>query len=143
MLKKEVSYEDFNGVTKKETIWFNLTESELTQMTMSEYGTMDERLKAIVDKKDANLIMAQFHDLLRRSYGIKTPDGRFVKKENGKLLFDEFETTGAYDAIFMELITNPDEAANFARGILPKKLQDEAAKNMKSNVTDFPAPVTE
>lgn len=138
MLKKEVTYTDFNGVEKKEVIWFNLTESELTQMTMSEYGTMDERLKAIVDKKDANLIMDQFHDLLRRSYGVKTPDGRFVKKENGVPLFDVFETTGAYDAIFMELITNPDEAAKFAKGILPAKLQNEIEKDAKNKVIELP-----
>lgn len=138
MLKKIITYTDFNGVEKTETFWFNLTESELTKMTMSEYGAMDERLKAMVDKKDPNLIMEQFHDLLRRSYGVKTPDGRFVKKENGRLLFDEFETTAAYDAIFMEIVTNPDKSAEFAKGIIPSKLQEEAEKVIK-----LPTPATE
>lgn len=131
MLKKIIKYTDFNGVEKEETHYFNLTKSELTQMTMSEYGTMDERLKSIVSAKDTAKIMDQFQDLLRRSYGVKTPDGRFVKKENGKMLFDEFESTGAYDAIFMELITNPSAAADFAKGILPSDMRAEAESQLK------------
>lgn len=131
MLKKVISYEDFNGVQKSETHYFSLTESELTKMQMSEYGTMDVRMKEIVDAKDAAKIMDQFHDLIRLSYGVKTPDGRFVKKENGVSLFEHFETTGAYDALFMEICTNPKAAADFARGILPAKMQAEADKMLK------------
>lgn len=126
MLKKVIKCTDFNGVEKEETHYFNLTRSELTRMTMSEYGAMDERLKQIVDAKDSAKIMDQFHDLLRLSYGVKTQDGRFVKKENGVPLFDKFETTAAYDAIFMELCTNPSAAADFARGILPADMRKEA-----------------
>lgn len=138
MLKKTVTYKDFNGTEKTETIFFHLSKSDLTKMTLSEYGTMDQRLKAMVDRKDSPKLMEQFHDLLRLSYGVKTPDGRFVKKENGVDLFDIFETTAAYDEIFMELISNPDKASEFARGILPEDLQQEAAKELaaaKDNVT--------
>lgn len=128
MLKKTVTYTDYNGVEKKETNWFHLNESDLAKMQLSEYGTMDDRLQAMVDRKDISKIMDQFEDLLRLSYGVRTPDGRFIKKENGVPLFDTFQTTAAYDAIFMELITNPDFAAEFASGILPEKYQKEAKK---------------
>lgn len=128
MLKKTVTYTDYNGVEKKETNWFHLNESDLAKMQLSEYGTMDDRLQAMVDRKDISKIMDQFEDLLRLSYGVKTPDGRFIKKENGVPLFGTFQTTAAYDAIFMELITNPDFAAEFATGILPEKYQKEAKK---------------
>lgn len=133
MLKKTITCEDFNGVTKTETHYFNLTESELVKMQMSEYGTMDQRMKSIIDAKDAAKIMDQFHDLIRRSYGVKTPDGRFIKKENGVELFEQFESTAAYDALFMELCTNPDAAAEFAKGLLPAKMQVEAAKALKES----------
>lgn len=131
MYKKTITYTDFNGVEKTETHYFGLTESELTRMTMSEYGAMDDRLRAIVDRKDSAMIMLQFDDLLKRSYGIKTPDGKFVKKKDGHRLFDDFESTGAYDAIFMELCTNPVAASEFARGILPEKMRAEAEAKMK------------
>lgn len=126
MLKKVIKFTDFNGVEKEETHYFTLTRTELIRMTMSEYGAMDERMKQIVDAKDSAKIMDQFYDLLRLSYGVKTADGRFVKKENGVPVFDTFETTAAYDAIFMELITDPSAAADFARGILPEDMRKEA-----------------
>lgn len=126
MLKKSITYTDYNGVEKTETHYFHLSERELTKMTMSEYGTMDERLKAIVDAKDSPQIMDQFEDLIRLSYGIKMPDGRFVKKRDGHMLFDEFESTAAYDKLYMELCTDPKKAAEFARGILPDNMRKEA-----------------
>lgn len=141
MLKKVMTYTDYNGVEKTETHYFALSESELTKMQMSEYGTMDERMKEIVDAKDAAKIMDQFHDLIRLSYGVKTPDGRFVKKENGVPLFDKFETTGAYDALFMEICTNPKAAADFAKGLLPAKMQEEAQKVLEEEMSKNGIPV--
>lgn len=140
MLKKTVTYTDYNGIEKTETYYFALSEAELTKMTMSEYGALDERLEAIVNAKDTAKIMGQFHDLLKLSYGVKTPDGRFVKKDHGELLFDRFETTGAYDKIYMELCTDPAAAAEFAKGIMPANLRKEAEKRLaeKDNVTALP-----
>lgn len=133
MLKKTITYKDYNGVEKTETHHFHLSERELTKMTMSEYGAMDERLKAIVDAKDSPQIMDQFEDLIRLSYGVKMPDGRFVKKRDGRLLFEDFESSAAYDALFMELCTNPKIAAEFARGILPDSARKEAEAKLKAD----------
>lgn len=130
MLIKTITYKDFNDVEKTETYCFHLSERELTKMTMSEYGTMDDRLKAIVDAKDSAKIMDQFEDLIRLSYGIKTPDGKFVKKVNGHPVFEDFEATAAYDALFMELCTNSASAADFAKGILPEKLREKANERL-------------
>lgn len=135
MLKKVISFTDYNGVEKSETHWFHLSERELTQMTMSEYGTMDDRLKAIVDAKDSPQIMDQFEDLIRRSYGIKTPDGRFVKKIDGKPVFDTFESSAAYDKLFMELCTNPTMAAEFAKGIMPNNMKAEIEKKIDNETS--------
>lgn len=131
MLTKVIKFTDFNGVEKEETHFFHLSRSELTRMTMSEYGAMDERLKSIVDAKDTARIMDQFHDLIRLSYGVKTPDGRFIKKDHGESLFDKFESSAAYDAFFMEILSNPSAAADFARGILPDDMRKEAEEQLK------------
>lgn len=134
MMKKTVTYTDYNGVEKTETFYFGLTESELVKMQMSEYGQMQDRLRNISSSKDAAKIMDQFADLLRLSYGVKTPDGRFVKKRNGELLFDEFESSAAYDAIFMELCTSTDAVVEFAKGILPDNMKAEAEKAMNKEL---------
>lgn len=133
MIGKTITYTDFNGLEKTETHYFHLSESEITQMQMSEYGAMETRMQAMVDAKDASQIMDQFYDLLKRSYGIKTQDGRFVKKENGVPVFEKFESTVAYDALFMELCTNSTSAHEFAKGILPKNYQEAIAKKEKED----------
>ena len=127
MLKKEITYVDYNGVEKKETFWFNLTKTEL----MREFGAGDgttETLQKIVDAKDGRALMDNFEKLILNAYGEKSADGRrFVKS---KQLSEEFSQTPAYDVLFMELFTNEKAAAEFTEGILPEDLVAEAKKSM-------------
>ena len=63
-----------------------------------------------------------FKDLIRRSYGEISPDGRrFCKTDdNGRPLFQQFEETEAYSILFMELATDDKKAAEFIKGIIPE-----------------------
>lgn len=119
MLKRTIEYENYDGVTVKEDFYFNLSRSEITMMEMEEDGGLSAKLKSIVDKKDGKLIMRTFRDILLRAYGEKSPDGRrFVKSEEISKAFSE---TPAYDAIFVELVTNPETALDFVNQIMPKE----------------------
>lgn len=127
MLKKEITYVDYNGVEKKETFWFNLTKSEL----MKEFGAGDgttETLQRIVDAKDGRALMDNFEKLILKAYGEKSPDGRRFLKS--KELSEEFSQTPAYDVLFMELLTNEKAAAEFTEGILPADLAAEARQSI-------------
>lgn len=127
MIKKEITYVDYNGVERKETFWFNLTKSEL----MREFGAGDgtaETLQKIVDAKDGRALMDNFEKLILSAYGEKSADGRrFDKSEK---LSKEFSQTPAYDVLFMELLTNEKAAAEFTEGILPADLVAEAKQSM-------------
>ena len=127
MLKKEITYVDYNGVEKKETFWFNLTKSEL----MKEFGAGDgttETLQRIVDAKDGRALMDNFEKLILKAYGEKSPDGRRFLKS--KELSEEFSQTPAYDVLFMELLTNEKAAAEFTEGILPADLVVEVRQSI-------------
>lgn len=122
MLKREITYENYDGVEVKETFYFNLTRSEIIMMGMEAEGDLAERLQTIIDKKDGKQIVKTFHDLLLRSYGEKSPDGRrFVKSPE---LSKAFSETPAFDAIFEELLMNPDKALDFVNGLIPKEYRD-------------------
>lgn len=117
MLKRTIEYENYDGVMVKEDFYFNLTRSEITMMEMGETGGLSAKLKSIVDKKDGKLIMKTFRDILLASYGEKSPDGRrFMKSEEISRAFSE---TPAYDAIFVELVTDPEKALAFINQVLP------------------------
>lgn len=127
MLKKTIKFEDYDGNEREEDFFFNLTQAELTTMQMSEVGGLEKKLENIIKAQDAPRIMEMFRDIIRRSYGVKSPDGRrFMKSAE---LSDEFEQTEAYSILFMELCTDAEAASAFVQGILPKNLADEVKKN--------------
>lgn len=126
MLKKTITYTDYNGTERTEDFYFNLTKAEIMQMEMGTTGGLAEKIKRVVDAQDAPAIMDIFKDLILRAYGEKSADGkRFIKT---KELRDEFEQTEAYSQLFMELATDADAASKFVNGIVPAGLEQQAQK---------------
>lgn len=131
MLKKTIKYEDYDGNVREEVHYFNISEAELTELQLSEKGGFAEKLQSVVESQDYSEILRIFKDLILLSYGKKSDDGkRFIKKENGIRLADEFVETEAYSTMFMELASDENAATNFIKGILPKNIAMEAEKQV-------------
>ena len=64
MIKKTVTYTDYNGVERTENFYFNLSEAEVMEMEMSTEGGMAEAIQKVVDAKDAPAIIRVFKDLV-------------------------------------------------------------------------------
>lgn len=131
MIKKTITYTDYNGTERTEDFYFNLNKREITVMELSIKGGLAEMIKRIVDAQDTPAIINVFEDLIQRSYGVKTPDGRgFVKRAED---LESFMATEAYSQLFMELATDADAAATFVNGVVPadmaKQVAIESAKN--------------
>lgn len=125
MLKKTITYTDFNGETRKEDFHFNLTRAEITELELSIDGGLSDKIKRITEAKDVPEIMHVFKDLILKSYGVKSPDGkRFIKSPQ---LSEEFAQTEAYSDLFMELATDSTSAAAFVNGIMPQDMQANSA----------------
>lgn len=117
MLKKTITYTDYNDVTHTETYLFNLSKAECMEMEMSTSGGLTEMINKIIETQDVPAIIKIFKDLILKAYGVKSPDGkRFIKSEE---LSTAFAQTEAYSVLFMELATNAEEAAAFVNGIMP------------------------
>lgn len=130
MLKKTIKFTDFNGMERSEDHYFNLTKVELMRMEANVQGGLSEKLKRVSAAQDAAAIMEVMEDLIRKSYGKKTADGGFVKRQD---YLDEFVSTEAYSELFMELITDDKAATAFVQGILPAGLREQAALAAKAN----------
>ena len=131
MLKKTITYTDYNGVERKEDHFFNLTEAELMKMEMGIKGGLTEKINRIVAAEDAPAIIEVFEDLIQKSYGVRTPDGKgFVKRRED---LEEFMATPAYSELFMELATNSDSASAFINGIIPAKMAKQLAEQQNAN----------
>lgn len=117
MLKKKITYTDYNGTERTEDFYFNLTKAEIMEMELGTNGGLVEMIQRIVDAQDAPSIIKVFKDVILKSYGEKSPDGkRFIKS---KEISDAFSQTEAYSQLFMELATDADAAAEFVNGIVP------------------------
>lgn len=126
MLKRDITYVDYNGVERTEPAYFNLTKAELMEMEMSTAGGLAEMIQRIVAAQDAPAIIAIFKKLILKAYGEKSPDGkRFIKSEQ---LSTEFSQTEAYSQLFMELAMNDKAAAEFINGIVPADMAKKANK---------------
>lgn len=120
MLKKTITYTDYNDEERIEDFYFNLTKAELTMMEASKTGGLKRYLERILQTKDMVSIADAFRAIIRDSYGEKSADGRrFVKSSE---LSDAFEQTEAYSILVMELLEDPENAAAFVQGIMPKDL---------------------
>lgn len=123
MLKKTITYIDYNGVERTEDFYFNLTTAEVMEMEMSASGGYGEMLKKIVAAQDAPTIIKVFKELVLKAYGEKSDDGkRFIKNDE---IREAFSQTEAYSILFMELATDADAAAKFVNGIMPANLNTE------------------
>lgn len=119
MLKKTITYTDYNGVERTEDFYFNLSRAEITEMQLSVEGGFAEKIRQIINAKNQTEIIKLFKEIIFKSYGEKSDDGRrFIKSEE---LSNAFSQTEAYDKLFMELATNDEMGAEFINGIIPKK----------------------
>lgn len=127
MLKKTITYTDYNGVERTEDFYFNLSKAEIMEMEMGTSGGLAEMIKKIVAAQDSPAIIKVFKDLVLKAYGEKSADGkRFIKSDE---IATAFSQTEAYSQLFMELATNAEKGAAFVNGIVPRDLPAAAENN--------------
>lgn len=137
MIKKRIKYIDYDGNERTEDHYFNLSKAELTEMEVSHKGGLTKVIDRIIEEQDAKKMIEIFKDLVLKSYGKKSLDGRkFIKNDE---LRDDFSQTEAYVNIFMELATDSKSAAEFVSGIMPSDIatSTEVKEKIPMNVSPF------
>ena len=140
MLKKTITYEDFDGNQRTEDFYFNISSTELTELEMSIDGGFGSFVQKVTQAQDIPTLANVFRDFILMSYGEKSADGKyFVKKDSdGHRLADRFVDSAAYDALYMELVTDDKKAADFLNSIIPKNI----AQQIKTSNDGHPALTT-
>ena len=132
MLKKTITYIDYDGMERTEDFWFNLSKTELTKLDAELPGGVLGVLRKIIDKKDRKALVDFIETLILRSYGEKTLDGkRFVKTPE---MAEEFMQTPAYDELFMSILSDTDSQTSFINGVIPQSMAKEIEQTDKKQV---------
>ena len=126
MFKKTITYTDYDGNERTEEFRFNLSKAEYVMFENSVIGGMSKEIERAMAMQNGPRILEIFKDLVDRSYGVKTADGRrFMKSPE---LLQEFRETEAYVNLFMELVTDPEAGKAFLRGVSPSDMIAELDK---------------
>lgn len=118
MFEKKIKYIDYNGEEREEVFYFHLNKAEIMEWELSEVGGLRARLEKIIASKDIPEIAAIFKEIIMKSYGVKSPDGKkFIKN---KEVLNDFMQTEAYSELYMSLATDTDAASEFINKVIPK-----------------------
>lgn len=135
MIKKTIKYVDYEGVQREEEFLFNLSRAELIEMEFGVKGGLTKKLERISKSEDPTQVLPMFKDIILRSYGKKSDDGkRFIKS---KALSDEFAQSEAYSELLVELIGDEKKAAEFVNGLVSAAAQ---GAGMGANINALPDP---
>lgn len=138
MLKKTIKYTDFDGVEREEDFYFNFTKAELTKMDLTTSGGMEKFVNKMIGAKDIASLTNLFTDIILKSYGEKSDDGKHFRKS--KEISDDFANSEAFSVLFMELLQNENTVKEFITGILPADLKAAVEKELNKTT---PAITTE
>jgi hypothetical protein len=136
MLKRSITYEDYNGETVTDDFYFNLSKPELVELEVNIEGGFGRFLQTIIKSENTKALIAEFKKIILMAYGVKTEDGkRFIKSDE---LREGFSQTEAYSVLFMELATDDKKATAFLTAILPRDMQGDMNKALAT--TPAPTP---
>ena len=140
MLKRTFKFVDYNGNPRTEDHYFNLTQAEVTELELSVDGGLTAMINRVVQAQNGRQIIDTMKDIILKSYGVKSPDGRrFIKNQEVR---DAFAQTEAYSQLFTELATNAKAASDFVAGIIPAKedVASDAETPALPGGSDAPSP---
>lgn len=140
MLKKTITYIDFDGNQRTEDLYFNMTRNELVKFSFG-LPELTENVPDKITKKDAEELGAKMiekmgaeglytfvENLIFKAYGIKSEDGRrFIKSEQ---LSTEFTQTMAYDELLTDIFSTDEKATEFLNAIIPSEMAKQVSMNV-------------
>ena len=127
MLKKAITYTDYDGNERTDEYRFHLSKKDLMEMEFSVEGGMQKTIERIVEKEDAKGLADLIKEIILKSYGELSEDDRFIKTKNGYKLSEDFEQTEAFSELYFELNTNENALVEFVNGVIPANLRQEIA----------------
>lgn len=141
MLKRPIKYTNANDEEVEEVFYFHLSQAELIELEVEYDAGLATALNTIIETQDRKEIIRVFKDIVLRSYGIKTADGKGFEKSDA--IRQKFANSFAYSVLFMELATDDGKAAEFVKGIMPKEFADviekaELQEKTKAALTKVP-----
>lgn len=129
MLKKMVTYRDYEDNVRTDTLYFHLNRFEWLELETYTKGGLIENLQHALETNNAKKTIDLLKKIILRAYGEKNAETGVFEKDDDKAI--RFSKTDAFSTLFYELAYNEEASKAFFIGLIPKELRDEAIKKME------------
>lgn len=127
MIKKTLTYKNFNNVEVTKDFYFHLSKADMIELAID--GSFEARMKQAIAKEDKLTLFREFKKLIFLAVGVRSEDGEnFAKPE---MFREAFMTSPAFDQLIEYLFSDTDKAAGFVAGLLPAEAQERALKEIE------------
>ena len=129
MYIKKIKFKDFNDNEREQDFYFNLRKDELAKLSAKYGQNFENNVRTMAMNDDKAGLYKLFEDLIKSSYGRKSEDGLHFRKSDQ--IWDDFYDSPAYEALFMEIMSDTDAAISFFKGIMPKDIAEKVEEELE------------
>lgn len=130
MLKKIVSYTDYEGNPATLVCYFHLNKFEWLELEAYTKGGLIENLEHALETNNAKKVIDLLKKILLKAYGEKNENGIFEKDDDRAI---RFSRTEAFSELFYELAYNEPASKEFFMSLIPPDVRDKTAAAMAEN----------
>lgn len=133
MIKKTLTYHDFDGEEHTKDFYFSMNQTEFGLMNNKIPGGLENYLKRVQEDKDSAKLLDLLTMFITESYGERSDDGAlfFKKDPKGRKLGEAFLMTEACDNLLTELLENENRIAAFLTGMLPTNIRGKVEEGVR------------
>lgn len=132
MLKKTITYSDYDDNVRTDTLYFHLNKFEWLELETYTKGGLIENLEHAVETKNHKKTIDLLKKIILRAYGEKNPETGVFEKDDDRAI--KFSKTEAFSTLFYEIAYDEEAAKAFFLGLIPKDLRDEAIKKLNEPI---------
>lgn len=139
MIKKPVTFTDYDGEQKVVNLYFHLNKFEWLELETYTKGGLIENLSHALETNNAKKTIDLLKKIILRAYGEKDPETGTFEKDDDRAI--RFSRTEAFSELFYELAYNEEASREFFMGLIPPEIQANGLGNTNpGNVTALPTP---
>lgn len=137
MLKKNITYTNYEETLETKTFYFNLSKFEWLELEAYTKGGLIKNLKHSLETDNLKKTIDLLKKIILRAYGERDIEtGEFIKSDD---LAVKFSRTEAFSELFYELAYDEAKSKDFFTRLIPPELRDRAQEEQaKNNISVLP-----
>lgn len=130
MIKKTITFHDFEGDKRTDDFYFSLNQVQFAKLNRLFPGGLQAYMEKIAKDKNVDELLRVIDILVSEAYGERSGNAFVKVAPNGQKYADFFVNTEAYDNLLTELLQNNAYLIEFLTGCLPQDAQVRARAGM-------------